>query len=227
MICLCKFLSVSVWQSCDKPWRITQLFLITLLCCFSSAANWGKKRLFQLGLLPPPELHSLPHALLLCECACVCELFGNLSNFTLVKFPCKRQHFRKKPSGWVNVISECVCVPVGVWVCQEVDRTQIANIQSGAGSSLSRAPFYSLGHAHSFTQAQCITILLLTFLRQNEVISHLLLFVISGLPRQAVPCVFLWWLCFLSVCFSLSLSFSLSNLCVVGGAGADRPRDGI
>lgn len=109
MICLCKFISVSVWQSWDKPCRITQppFFLITLLCCLSSAADSWKQEAFSIRTSSPSELPSLPHALLLC----VCKLFGNLSNFTLVKFPCKRQHFRKKPSGWVNVISNCVCVP--------------------------------------------------------------------------------------------------------------------
>lgn len=75
----------------------------------------------------------------------MCELFANLSNFTLVKFPCKRQHFRRKPSGWVNAISDCVrvrvCVLYSVYVRSFFgrgwcDSTQSANkVKSGAVSS--------------------------------------------------------------------------------------------
>lgn len=112
------FVYVNSYQSaCDNPEinpaASLRLFLITLLCCLSSAADSWKEEAFSIRNSSPSELQFLPHALLLC----VCKLFGNLSNFTLVRFPCKRQHFRKKPSGWVNVISNCVCVCVRVCKC--------------------------------------------------------------------------------------------------------------
>lgn len=123
----------------------------------------------------------------------------------------------------MNVISDCVYV--SVCVCQGVDSTWISNTKSGAGLSLSKAFFHI--HTHGNTQTEYITIQLLTFLRPNEVINHLLLFVISGLPRQTALCVSLMMI-MLSFCLFLSLLLPpLPNLCVVVGAGADRPRDDI
>ena len=156
---------------------------------------------------------------------CVC----NLSNFTLIKFPCKRQHFRKKPSGWVNVM--CVIVLVSLCVCRRVDSTQISNRKSrGMFEHLKGLLTHTLGHTHAY-----IPIPLLTVLQPNEVICHWLIFVFSGLPGQTVLCVsliydyalFLLVSPSVSIYLSASLFLFLSNLCVVVRAGADRPRDGI
>lgn len=119
------FVYVNWYQpACDNPEINCRLpsFNYLIEASLLGGETPGRKKLFQLGEPPTPNHPSSASCLApLCDCesVCVCKLFANLSNFTLVKFPCKSQHFRRKPSGWVNVIRDCAHLSrsVRVWVC--------------------------------------------------------------------------------------------------------------
>lgn len=114
----------------------------------------------------------------------------------------------------MNVISNCVEVCVAV-----LDRAEI-NLVSEETKTRPQTFYYIVldrdpnTHTH-ILQAEYITMLLLTFLWQNEVISRLLLLVIPDLCRHILPCVFhvddyaLFPFVSLHVCVPLSLLLSL------------------
>lgn len=214
------FVYVNSYQSaCDNPEinpaASLRLFLITLLCCLSSAADSWKEEAFSIRNSSPSELQFLPHALLLC----VCKLFGNLSNFTLVRFPCKRQHFRKKPSGWVNVISNCVsvCVSVGDHSMQISEVSKIRGRLEFSNHLFTNTFGNTDGDAQKACPCRCLHSC--KEMRWSAVCCCSW----SQTSADIICCVCFMMMIVLSFCLFLSLS----NLCVVVGAGADRPRDGI
>lgn len=193
------------------------------LYCVTSTANACKREAFSIRTYSPSELQSLPRTPWLSEC-----VFGNLSNFTLVKFSRKRQHFSKKPPGWVNVISNGVEVGVAV-----LDLAEINLVREDRGSldSPEDLLLHSLGsppsHLHNALPYCCLHSC--DKMRRSAVCccgwsqtsAGTFCLVCFMLMIMAAFCLFL------CSCASLSLFPSLCNLCVVVGAGADRPRDGI
>ena len=143
----------------------------------------------------------------------MCELFGNLSNFTLVKFPCKRQHFRRKPSGWVNVISDCVevCVFVSLYCMCLCVRGLIVQrfVMFNQGQvQVSQGPLST----HMCIHKDRIHHLTVAYIPATKWGDQPFAVVHDLSPPQAQRAVFLWRrLCFLSFfcCPPLSRSLSL------------------